>query len=195
MRARTNKKKHTQRIYLPNAVSYIIDDIMDNLKPTDKKILRELLKNSRKSDRELAKELGVSQPTVSRRRAYLEKNFIDGYTTIPKWEKIGFEIVAFNFVKHKIKYAKPKVREETFRRVEEWMMKQPNVVLAMEVQGMGWDGIFVSFHKNYSNFIQFMNKHNSELSEVLIDCQSFISNITPPNIRKPFHLKYLSEVI
>jgi DNA-binding Lrp family transcriptional regulator len=168
---------------------------MDNLKPTDQKILRELLKNSRKSDRELAKELEVSQPTVSRRRAYLEKNFIDGYTTIPKWEKTGFEIVAFTFIKHNVKYAKPKVREEVFRRVDEWLMKQPSVILATEGQGMGWDGIFVSVHKNYSDFIGFMNKHNSELSELLVDCQSFISNITPANIRKPFHLKYLSETI
>jgi DNA-binding Lrp family transcriptional regulator len=168
---------------------------MDKLKPIDYEILRELLKNSRKSDRALAKELGVSQPTVSRRREHIEKNFVDGYTAIPKWEKIGFEILAFTLVKHNIKYAKPKVREEVFRRVEEWMMKQPNVVLAMEGQGMGWDGIFVSFHKNYSDFIEFMNKHNSELSELLVDCQSFISNIIPTNIRKPLHLKYLSGVI
>ena len=168
---------------------------MDNLKPTDQKILRELLKNSRKSDRELAKELGVSQPTVSRRRAYLEKNFIDGYTTIPKWEKIGFEIVAFTFVKHNIKYFKPKEREEAFGKVKEWMMKQPNAIFAMAGQGIGWDGVIISFHRSYSNFIEFIKKHNSDFSEFLIDSQSFISNMDPANIRKPFHLKYLSEII
>jgi len=77
--------------------------------------------------------------------------------------------------------------------VEEWMIKQPNVVFAIEGQGMGWDGIFVSFHKNYSDFIEFMKKHNSELSEFLIDCQSFISDISPTTTRKPFHLKYLEK--
>ena len=166
---------------------------MAKLKTVDHKLLWELMKNSRRSDRELAKVLGTSQPTISRRRVNLEKNFIEGYTAIPKWEKIGFELVAFSFVKHKIKYAKPEVREKAFRKVEEWMMKQPNVVLAMEGQGMGWDGIFVSFHKNYSDYVEFMKKHNSEFSNLLIDSQSFIANIKPTNIRKPFHLKYLAD--
>jgi len=58
---------------------------------------------------------------------------------------------------------------------------------------MGWDGIIISFHKNYSDFTEFMKKHNSELSDLLIDSQSFISNIEPTTVRKPFHLKYLSQ--
>jgi DNA-binding Lrp family transcriptional regulator len=151
------------------------------------------MKDSRRSDRQLARALGTSQPTVTRRRAMLEKSFIEGYTAIPKWEKIGFELVAFTFVKHKIKYATPEVREEAFRRVDEWMMKQPNVILAIGGQGMGWDGICVSFHKSYSDFTEFIRKHNSELSDLLIDSQSFIADINPTTIRKPFHLKYLAK--
>ncbi|MGD0496268.1 MAG: Lrp/AsnC family transcriptional regulator [Candidatus Bathyarchaeia archaeon] len=166
---------------------------MEKLKTIDYKVLSELMKDSRRSDRQLAKALGTSQPTVSRRRVNLEKSFIDGYTAIPKWEKIGFELVAFSFVKHKIKYATPEVRDKSFRKVEEWMMKQPNVILAIEGQGMGWDGIFVSFHKSYSDFAEFMRKHNSEFSDLLIDTQSFISDINPTTIRKPFHLKYLAN--
>jgi DNA-binding Lrp family transcriptional regulator len=167
---------------------------MDELKPIDYKLLAELLKDSHRSDRELAKVLGVSQPTITRRRANIEKNLVDGYTTIPKWEKIGFEIVAFTFVKHRIKYANAKEREETFERVQKWMMKQPNVALAIEGQGMGYDGVFVSFHKNYSDFIEFIKEHNSEFSDLLIDHQSFISNISPTTTVKPFHLKYLAQV-
>ena len=44
-----------------------------------KKLLRlvsEMLKNSKKSDRELAVILGVSQPTVSRTRARIEKDYL-----------------------------------------------------------------------------------------------------------------------
>ena len=166
---------------------------MEKLKAIDHRLLWELMKDSRRSDRQLAKALGTSQPTVTRRRTNIEKSFIEGYTAIPKWEKIGFELVAFSLIKHKIKYAKPEVREAAFRKVEEWMMKQPNVVLAIEGQGMGWDGICVSFHKSYSDFTEFMKKHNSELSDVLIDSQSFISNIEPTTIRKLFHLKYLEK--
>jgi DNA-binding Lrp family transcriptional regulator len=166
---------------------------MEKLKTIDYELLWELMKDSRRSDRQLAKVLGTSQPTVTRRRANLERGFLEGYTAIPKWEKIGFELVVFSFVKQKMKYAKPEVREEALRKVEDWMMKQPNVVLAIGGQGMGWDGIFVSFHKSYSDFAEFMRKHNSELSDLLIDCQSFIADINPATIRKPFHLKYLAE--
>jgi len=166
---------------------------MDELKSIDYKLLWELLKNSRRSDRELAKALGTSQPTVTRRRANIEKNFIDGYTAIPKWKEIGFELIAFTFVKHKIKYAKPEVRKEAFRKVEEWMTNQPNVILAIEGQGMGWDGVCVSVHKNYSHFVEFIRKHDSELSDLLFESQSFIADTSPMNLRKPFHLKYLAK--
>jgi DNA-binding Lrp family transcriptional regulator len=167
---------------------------MTKLKATDYELLWELMKNSRRSDRQLAKSLGLSQPTVSRRRLFIEKSLIDGYTAIPKWQQVGFELVAFTFVKHKIKYAKPEVREQGFKKVEEWMKKQPNVILAIDGQGMGWDGVCVSFHKSYSDFAEFVRKHNSELSEFLIETQSFIADINPATIRKPFHLKYLEKV-
>jgi DNA-binding Lrp family transcriptional regulator len=166
---------------------------MEKLKTIDYELLWELMKDSRRSDRQLAKVLGTSQPTVTRRRANLEKGFLDGYTAIPKWEKIGFELIAFNFVKTNVQYARPELRKEAQKKVEEWMAKQPNVVLAMAGQGMGWDGICVSFHKRYQDFAEFTRKFNSELSYLLIDCQSFIADINPATIRKPFHLKYLAE--
>jgi DNA-binding Lrp family transcriptional regulator len=52
--------------------------IMSTLKDVDLKILSELMKNSKASDRQLAKKIGVSQPTVTRRRARLERELIDG---------------------------------------------------------------------------------------------------------------------
>jgi DNA-binding Lrp family transcriptional regulator len=61
---------------------------MTKLKDIDFKILFGLMKNSKTSDRQLAKKIGVSQPTVTRRRARLEKELINGYTAVPKWEKL-----------------------------------------------------------------------------------------------------------
>jgi len=43
-------------------------------KDLPQKLLRELLKNSKQSDRELAKTLKVSQPTITRLRHKLEKS-------------------------------------------------------------------------------------------------------------------------
>ena len=77
---------------------------MKELKPIDYKILFELMKDSHRSDRQLAKSLGVSQPTVTRRRAMLEENYIEGYTVIPKFGEIGFEMAAFTFLKSKLKF-------------------------------------------------------------------------------------------
>jgi DNA-binding Lrp family transcriptional regulator len=75
------------------------------LKPMDFQIMWELIKDSRKSDMQLAKIIGVSQPTVTRKRTNLEKGFIEGYAAIPNFDKIGFKIVAFTFVKSRLKYA------------------------------------------------------------------------------------------
>jgi DNA-binding Lrp family transcriptional regulator len=167
---------------------------MNKIKAIDYEILKELLRNCRRSDRELARALGVSQPTVTRRRANVEKSYIDGYTVIPKWKEIGLEVVAFSFVKHKIRFAKPEVTKETFRVVEEWMSNQPNVILAIDGQGMGWDAVFVSLHRNYTDFVEFMIKHDNELSEYLIERESFVSVISPITVKKPFHLKYLEKL-
>ena len=168
---------------------------MSQLKPKDLKLLAELLKDSHRSDREIAKTLRVSQPTVTRKRKDVEKRLTDGYTVIPKWKELGFEIVAINFVKHHVKFAKAEEREEAYSRVKEWMMKQRNVILAIEGQGMGYDGVFVSFHKNYSEFAEFIKEHNSAFSDLLLDTQSFISSTSPKTTRKPFHLKYLASIV
>jgi DNA-binding Lrp family transcriptional regulator len=50
------------------------------------RLLKEMLKDSKRSDREIAKSLGVSQPTVTRTRAQLEKEYIETYTVIPDFE-------------------------------------------------------------------------------------------------------------
>ncbi len=74
---------------------------MKKLKPLDHRLLFELMRNAKRSDRQLAKLLGVSQPTVSRRRAFVKKELIDGYTAVPKWKKLGYEILAITLVKTK----------------------------------------------------------------------------------------------
>lgn len=50
---------------------------MPQLKDIDFRILAELMGNSKTSDRKLARTIGVSQPTVTRRRANLERDVID----------------------------------------------------------------------------------------------------------------------
>ena len=61
-------------------------------------LLYELMKNSKRSDRELAKVVDVSQPTITRLRKGLEQiNLIREYTVLPALDKLGFEVLAFNY--------------------------------------------------------------------------------------------------
>jgi DNA-binding Lrp family transcriptional regulator len=166
---------------------------MKELKPIDYKLLFELMKDSHRSDRQLAKALGVSQPTVTRRRAMIEENFIEGYTIIPKFGKIGFEIAAFTFLKSKLKQKTGQERDKAAKTLEEWYLNQPNVLLVADGRGMGWDAVCVSLHKNFSDFAEFIKAQDSELSEWIIENQTFNADLKAGTAIKPFHLKYLAN--
>ncbi len=166
---------------------------MKELKPIDYKLLFELMKDSHRSDRQLAKALGVSQPTITRRRALLEENYIEGYTIIPKFGKIGYEIAAFTFLKSKLKQQTGKERETAVKKLNEWYMDQPNVLLVQDGRGMGWDAICVSLHKNFTDFAEFIRTQDAELSDWIIENQSFNADLKNGGSIKPFHLKYLSK--
>jgi len=166
---------------------------MGELRPVDCELLRELMKDSRRSDRQLAKAVRASQPTVTRRRLRLEKDFIEAYTTIPKFEKIGFELVAFTFVKSRFREAGLEEKEEARRKGKEWIMKQPNCIFAVSGQGMGWDDLCISFHKSYSDFAKFKRSLNTEGADFITDSESFIAVLDSKNDIKPFNFKYLAQ--
>ncbi len=166
---------------------------MENLKSIDYKILWELVKNSRRSDRELAKILGISQPTVSRRRTILEKTLIDGYTAIPKWENLGYEILAMTFVKIKAEIASKEKYETTRKKGSQWLMNQPNIIMAGACRGIGVDSFMISLHKNYSDYDDFMRDYRLELGDFINDVQSVLVNLAGKEVLKPLSLKYLAE--
>jgi DNA-binding Lrp family transcriptional regulator len=166
---------------------------MKELKPIDYKLLFELMKDSHRSDRRLAKALGVSQPTVTRRRALLEENFIEGYTVIPKFGKIGYELAAFTFLKSKLKQKTGQEKEEALKNMKEWYLNQPNVILVADGRGMGWDAICISLHENFTDYTEFIRAQDSELADFIIENQTFHADLKPGLVIKPFHLKYLAK--
>ena len=168
---------------------------MRKLKPEDYRILFELMKNARISDRNLAKLLGTSQPTVSRKRAFLEKELLEGYTAVPKWDKMGFEILAVILVRSPLKFASEKERRDAIDKSHKWLSKQPNVIMASECRGMGMTGVMISLHKNYSEFDEFMNNHRQQLGDLLEEVQTIVVNLSGKGVNRPLHLKYLAEGI
>jgi len=168
---------------------------MSKLKDIDYKILSELLKNSKISDRKLAKKIGVSQPTVTRRRARLEKDVIDGYTVIPKWEKLGYQILAFTFAKTKQTLGLKGKYTVARERGTKWLMNHANVIMGSGCRGMGVNGFMISVHKSYSDLDNFLSEQKRELGDMFTDIQTILVNLGGNQILKPLHLKYLAEAI
>ena len=65
-------------------------------------LLLELLKDSKRSHREIAKVLGISQPTVTKMRQKLVKEgAIQEFTIIPDFARMGYEIMAISCIRTK----------------------------------------------------------------------------------------------
>lgn len=116
------------------------------------KLLYELIRNSRRSDRDLAKILRFSQPTVTRTRKTLEdEKYILQYTALPDFAKLGFEIVAFTFIEW--------LQEENERGEQhlKLLKRDPTVIFAARGHGLdGKNSMIITLHKNYTNYSNFV---------------------------------------
>jgi len=158
------------------------------MKTTMNRLLAELLKDSKKSDREMAKILGVSQPTVSRMRNKLAKDgLIQDYTIIPDFAKLGFEILAVSCFRSREK-------KELTEKARKVTMSKPNIVLAAACEGMGMNGMVVSLHKNYSDYSNFIRELRNEGGNDLESSSTFLVALSGLVV-KPFSLKYLAELV
>ena len=123
------------------------------------KLLSELMKNSRRSDREFAKAIECSQPTVTRTRGKLEKKgFIREYTLIPDFRKLGYELMSLTFVKLRKGLDKEGV-DKARKITQEGLPKSPFAVIMMERgRGLGYEGVVISLHENYASHLKLMNR-------------------------------------
>jgi len=149
-------------------------------------LLLELLKDSKRSDREIAKILGVSQPTITRTRQRLVKEgAIKGFTVIPDFVKLGYEIMAIIFFK--LKVAKASIEKAT-----KMTRERPNIIFASEAEGMGKNGVIISLHKSYTDYSKFLSDLRSEGGDDLQDYDAVLISLKE-RILKPLSLKYLGE--
>ncbi len=122
------------------------------------KILCELMENSRKSDRDIAKNLGVSQPTVSRIRSRLEKEgYIKEYTLIPDFSKLGYKIMAITFSLSRT-LDKGETDEAKRKLVDSAKNKQLDFVMFERGLGLGFDRVVISFHEDYASYRRALEK-------------------------------------
>jgi DNA-binding Lrp family transcriptional regulator len=152
------------------------------------KLLFHLIKNSKRSDRDLAKILGVSQPTVTRLRKVLEREAVQQYTLIPNFSYLGCDIVAFTFFRSK------ELVHPLIERGEKWAKEQPNVVFASTGQGIEADALVVSIHKDYSDFVKFFQNFRTEWGEYLIDFKTFFLSLKGSFVMKHFSFNSLAKI-
>jgi len=157
------------------------------MKKTMMKLLLQLLKDSKRSDRELAKVLDVSQATVSRMRNKLVRDgVIKEFTVIPDFTKMGFELLA-------IISCKSESSKEIAEKARKWTMSKPNVIFAGRAEGMGKNAVIVSIHKNFTDYSNFLTQLRFEGKGIVEDYETLIVSLNG-FIAKPLSLKYLAEL-
>ncbi|MFQ5758441.1 MAG: Lrp/AsnC family transcriptional regulator [Candidatus Bathyarchaeia archaeon] len=159
-------------------------------KELPQQLLRELLKNAKRSDRELAKVLRVSQPTITRTRRKLEKNgTIQDYTVVPNFRKMGFELLAINFAKLRAGILLSDVKE----KASEYIAKFPNTIFASAGQGMRMNAVSISLFRNYTEYHKRVNRFRTEWKDIIEGLQSFVIPIGEGEFKR-FSLTYLKDV-
>lgn len=164
------------------------------MKELERKLLSELMKNSRRSDRELAKAIGVSQPTTTRLRTKLEKEgYIKEYTIIPNFSKIGYNIMALNFMK-----LDPKITNKEIEGLRdthpETIGRDPfGVVLIHRGMGLGYDAVIASFHQDYASYDDFRSFVKHLMSEGVTEMNVFLINLDEEKNTLPPTLMFLSR--
>lgn len=150
-----------------------------SMKNIEWKLISELMMNSRRSDRDLAKTIGISQPTVTRLRSKLEKEgHIKEYTMIPDFHKLGFEIMALIFVRYAEELT-PEQYEKVRKAAKEYESENPRAVLmAVKGMGMGHDRVFLSFHENYSTYVKTIEMLKTQLPfGAVVSVESFLVSL------------------
>jgi DNA-binding Lrp family transcriptional regulator len=124
------------------------------MKKVELKLISELMKNSRQSDRNLAGAIGVSQPTVTRIRNKLEKEgYIREYTMIPDFSKLGYKIMAITFALSR--FLEKEEAERAGKTLADSVKdKQFEFIMLERGDGLGFDGVIISLHEDYASYLK-----------------------------------------
>jgi DNA-binding Lrp family transcriptional regulator len=129
------------------------------------RLLLEYLKDSNRSDKQMAKVMGVSQPTVSRMKSVLVRDgFVNHFSAIPDFAKMGYEIMAFSFVKFNMDQTMD-IKEKT----GDWVQDHPCIVFSSRAEGMGIDAVTISLHRDYTEYKNFVTENKRRGGKFMAD--------------------------
>jgi len=126
------------------------------MKETELRVLCELIKNAKQSDKELAKAIQTSQHTVTRTRRRLEsEGYIREYTLVPDFHKLGYEMFCLIFIKLKKRLGQREIEKATAATQETLARESPFATIMLERGiGLGYDGVVFAVHENYQSYLQ-----------------------------------------
>jgi len=165
------------------------------IKKSDLKLLFEFVKNCKRSDREIAKIVGVSQPTITRKRTKLvETGLIRQFTAVPSLDRIGYEIAALTFTN--MKTSTSENPESLKNRERDWAKKHDEIVFSGAGFGIGMNGVIVSVHKNYTDYEKFLAELRTYWAEHIVNIQSFILSLqNRETVTKDFSFASLEKTV
>jgi len=138
------------------------------MKNREKELLLQLLRNSKLSDREIAKKLKTSQSTITRNRHKLEKKIIRNYTGVPDLNKLGIKLIAFTFGRCVNPSNEIKKRMHVFRD------NTSNIIFSGHGEGMSKTGVIISLHNDFSDYTSFMSNLREISSGYYENLESFL---------------------
>jgi DNA-binding Lrp family transcriptional regulator len=152
------------------------------MKDLERRLLAELMKNSHRSDRQLAKAIGVSQPTVTRTINKLEKEgYIKEYTIIPDFSKLGYSIMGFTFVKQKDSLSKEEAKEVR-KKTNQLERENPHAdLIAVNGMGLNRNVAFVTFYEDYTAYVKAMRIVRQVPYADLDQVESFLVDLKDEN--------------
>jgi DNA-binding Lrp family transcriptional regulator len=164
------------------------------LKDIELRLLSELMKNSHRSDRELAKALNVSQPTISRLSQKLRKEgIIKEYTIVPDFTKLGYTLLAVTFVKLKANLS-PEATENVRKEAKEYLMEHSTDIFMLERGiGLNSNGVLLSLHRNYSDYLDLKQRLKNFEFLNISEISSFIVNLEDEIHYRPLTFSFLAR--
>ena len=168
------------------------------------RLVSKLFKNSRRSDRELARMFHASQPTRSRTIKKLEKEGImKEYTILPDFDKLGCHVCALTFAD----FPTPRDLQAIRKLIEEYGKRLSEIPQAIMIErGLGEKskGVVVSFHEDCSDCMkfqrwlkQFSSSSVYQLDSFIIDLYDsarYVSTLTKARMERSTHQSKLAKV-
>ena len=160
------------------------------MKEKELKLIRELILNSKRSDRDLAKEIQTTQPTIGRIRKKIEKEgYISEYSAFPDLSKLNIKLIAFISIKWNDYNKTDKIKE-----FSEFLMK--NEFIFFSAPGEGFQGktkIIISLHKDYGSYELFLRTLRAQWTQFFSLMDTFL--VSTDNLIKNFTFSGLADVL